>query len=147
MFAMSKVGYFYLRHIAPRYDKWVIPLTNGRFSSVGFNVVGVVSTIGAKSGRPREQPLLMIADGPDLLVIGSNYGRLPHPSWAHNLKVQPNCTVQFRGPKRSYRAELLSDDERAKAWTTAVDFYNGYETYRQTCSPREIRIFRLRPAG
>ena len=28
---------------------------------------------------------------------------------------------------------------------SAVDFYAGYESYRTSCAPREIRIFRLRP--
>ena len=143
---MSRVGYRYLLHVAPRFDKWVIPMTRGRLSSVGLNKVGLLSSVGAKSGLQREQPLLMIPDGPDLLVIGSNYGRAPHPSWAHNLAANPQCSVQFRGPKRGYRAELLSGSDRDKAWTTAVDFYNGYEAYRRTSAPREIRVFRLRPA-
>ncbi len=41
---------------------------------------------------------------------------------------------------------LLTGDARAAAWATAVDFYAGYEQYRTRCAPREIRVFRLRPA-
>jgi hypothetical protein len=46
-----------------------------------------------------------------------------------------------------YRAELLSGDARASAWATAVDFYAGYERYRERCAPRQIRVFRLRPVA
>ena len=47
--------------------------------------------------------------------------------------------------RRQYRGELLTGDARADAWATAVDFYAGYERYRETSAPREIRVFRLRP--
>jgi hypothetical protein len=47
-------------------------------------------------------------------------------------------------PTAHYRAELLTGDARASAWATATDFYAGYERYRASCAPREIRVFRLR---
>jgi deazaflavin-dependent oxidoreductase (nitroreductase family) len=82
-----------------------------------------------------------------LLAIGSNYGRPKHPAWSANLLAHPECTVEFRGPPERYRAELLTGDARAAAWDTAVDVYLGYESYRTSCAPREIRVFRLRPIG
>ena len=48
-------------------------------------------------------------------------------------------------PTAQYRAELLTGDARASAWATATDFYAGYESYRASCTPREIRVFRLQP--
>jgi hypothetical protein len=49
-------------------------------------------------------------------------------------------------PTAQYRAGLLTGDARTSAWATATDFYAGYERYRASCAPREIRVFRLRPA-
>lgn len=144
-FAMSRVGYRYLLHLAPRVDKVIIPRTNGRLSSAGVDAVGLVTTTGAKSGQQRTHPLVLIDDGDGLLAIGSNYGGPKHPAWSANLLANPECVVEFRGPAGDYRAELLSGDSRAPAWTTAVDFYAGYEQYRTNCAPREIRVFRLRP--
>jgi deazaflavin-dependent oxidoreductase (nitroreductase family) len=143
-FAMSRAGYQYLLHVAPRIDKVVIPRTNGRLSSSGVDVVGLVTTTGAKSGQPRTQPLTLIDDGDGLLAIGSNYGRASHPAWSANLLAHPECTVEFRGRPTKHRAELLTGAARAKAWATAIDFYAGYESYRASCAPREIRVFRLR---
>ena len=143
---MSKPGYLFLLRIAPRIDKWLIPRTEGRLSSMGRNKVGTLTTTGAKSGERRTQPLVMIQDGSDLLVIGSNYGRPPHPSWSANLLADPWCEVTFRAAPRQYKARLLESDERQRAWTVAVDFYNGYATYEKTCAPREIRVFRISPA-
>jgi deazaflavin-dependent oxidoreductase (nitroreductase family) len=88
----------------------------------------------------------LIDDGDGLLAIGSNYGRANHPAWSANLLAHPDCAVEFGGPFKPYRAELLTGEARTKAWETAVDFYAGYASYRTKCAPREIRVFRLRPA-
>ncbi|MGB6206715.1 nitroreductase family deazaflavin-dependent oxidoreductase [Mycobacterium sp.] len=142
---MSPVGYQFLLRVAPRIDKVLIPRTHGRLSSAGFDKVGLVTTTGAKSGQPRTQPLALIDDSDGLLAIGSNYGRPPHPAWSANLLAHPECTIEFMGPSAKYRAELLTGDARAEAWATATDWYAGYERYRASCAPREIRVFRLRP--
>jgi len=107
----------------------------------------MVTTTGAKSGQPRAQPLALVDDGHGLLAIGSNYGRPNHPAWSANLLAHPECTIEFMGPPKRYQAELLTGDDRSAAWATAVDFYAGYESYRTSCAPREIRVFRRRPAG
>lgn len=142
---MSPVGYQFLLHLAPRIDKMLIPPTNGRLSSAGIGRVGLVTTTGAKSGLQRTNPLTLIKDSDGLLAIGSNYGRPPHPAWSANLLAHPECTAEFMAPSAQYRAELLTGDARASAWATATDFYAGYERYRASCAPREIRVFRLRP--
>ncbi|WP_260861131.1 nitroreductase family deazaflavin-dependent oxidoreductase [Mycobacterium simulans] len=144
---MSPLGYRFLLHVAPRIDKAVIPRTRGRLSSAGFDKVGLVTSTGAKSGQPRTQPLALLADSDGLLAIGSNYGRPNHPAWSANLLAHPECTVEFKGPPRRYRAELLTGDARAAAWAAAADIYAGYERYRASCAPREIRVFRLTPLG
>jgi deazaflavin-dependent oxidoreductase (nitroreductase family) len=146
-FAMSPAGYRFLLHLAPRIDKVLIPRTKGRLSAMGFNKVGLVTTTGAKSGQRRTHPLTLLPDSDGLLAIGSNYGRPKHPAWSTNLLAQPECTVEFMGPPAQYRAELLTGDARVPAWAAAVDFYAGYERYRASCAPREIRVFRLRPIG
>jgi deazaflavin-dependent oxidoreductase (nitroreductase family) len=144
-FAMSRAGYLLGSRLAPSVDKVLIPRTNGRLSTMGIGKVGLVTTTGAKSGRPRSQPLALIDDGDGLLAIGSNYGRKKHPGWSANMLAHPECTIEFNGPPAQYRAELLTGDARASAWATAVDAYAGYENYRALCAPREIRIFRLWP--
>src|SRR5271166_2063144 len=100
---------------------------------------------GAKSGEPRTHPLALIDDSDGLLAIGSNYGRANHPAWSANLLAHPECTVEFMGPPTRYRAEPLAGDARASAWATATDAYAGYERYRASCAPREIRVFASGP--
>ena len=52
-FAMSRVGYWFLLKVAPWIDRAVIPRTGGRLSSMGVNKIGLLVTIGAKSGQRR----------------------------------------------------------------------------------------------
>ncbi len=144
-FAMSRAGYQFLLRVAPGIDKFLIPRTNGHYSSTGKDKVGLLTTTGAKSGEKRTHPIVFIDDGGSLLAIASNYGRPTHTAWSHNLLAHPECEVEFRGPKTPHRAALLTGDARAAALKTAVDFYAGYERYRVSCAPREIRVFRLRP--
>ena len=77
---------------------------------------------------------------------GSNVTSAATAEGYNNLLAHPECEVEFQGPPAPYRAELLTGDERAAAWATIVDFYAGYDRYRAKCAPREIRVFRLRPA-
>jgi deazaflavin-dependent oxidoreductase (nitroreductase family) len=144
---MSPAGYQFLIRLAPPIDKVLIPRTNGRLSSAGIDRVGLVTTTGAKSGLARAHPLVLIDDSDGLLAIGSNYGRRTHPAWSTNLLAHPECMVEFMAPPAQYRAELLTGDARASAWARATDFYAGYERYRASCAPREIRLFRLRPVA
>ena len=143
-FASSRAGYRYLLHVAPKLDRLLIPASKGRLSSVGKDLVGMVTTTGAKSGRPRPQPLVCIpeADG-TLLLVGSNYGRPHHPGWVYNLRAHPTCTVTFRGSTREFTATELEGSGRDDAWSHAVDWIRGYALYEQTAHPRRIALFRL----
>lgn len=144
--AMSPVGYRYLLHLAPKIDKVVIPRTEGRWSSAGRDLVGMVTTRGAKTGRELSQPLLCMPDADGvLLLVGSNYGRSWHPGWVYNLAANPSCTVTFRGETRGYEARELEGPDREAAWARAVDSYRGYAAYERRARPRRIRLFLLEP--
>lgn len=144
---MSPVGRQYTLHVGPRIDRVLIPRTRGRFSSLGPNRVGMMTSTGAKSGARRVNPVALIQVGDDLLAIGSNYGRPAHPSWSANLLAHPDCEIEFRGSQGSYRARLLAGEERDEAWQTAVDWFAGFTQYAVRCAPREIRVFRLAQVG
>lgn len=56
----------------------------------GVSTAPLVST-GAKSGLRRENQLTYFHDGPDPILIASNYGGPKHPQWYYNLKANPQC--------------------------------------------------------
>jgi hypothetical protein len=60
---------------------------------------------------------------------------------------RPRMHGRVHGFAHAVPSELLTGDVRASAWARATDFYAGYERYRASCAPREIRLFRLRPVA
>src|SRR6478609_8626861 len=79
----------------------VFKLTNGRVGSwwrIGAGFRKPVPTllldhVGRKSGTAYTTPLLYLADGPDLVVVGSQGGLPKDPQWVANLVARPDTTV------------------------------------------------------
>lgn len=143
-FGRSSAGLRFVTRVAPRIDPPLLRLSGGRVSSVYPIPVMLLTTIGAKTGQPRQLPLLYATDGDSLIVIASNYGRPGHPAWYRNLVANP--TVEVLAGKRSgtyTAAEIADPAERAKAWDKAVDVYAGYRDYEIKASHRTIPVIRL----
>lgn len=140
-FAQSKPGSWFYVNVAMRIDRVLLPLSGGRLSiSVGQRV-GMLETVGAKSGEVRRTPLLYLRDGDHVVLIASMGGAPRHPAWLHNLRANPR--VSFLGPggvSGDYVAREASGDERGRLWDEAVDYYSGYDTYRVRAGERQIPI-------
>jgi hypothetical protein len=55
-FASSRIGAWYFINVAIRVDRVLLPLTRGRMSSAVGQQVGLLETIGAKSGEQGRGP-------------------------------------------------------------------------------------------
>ena len=55
----------------------------------------LLTTIGAKSGRPHTTPLAYHKEGDRYFVIASNGGAPTNPDWYHNLRTHPRTTVEI----------------------------------------------------
>ena len=129
----------------PRLDRLVHRLTGGRTTmSAGMVPIVVLTTTGARSGQPRTAPLACVAEGDDLYVVGSNYGREHHPAWTGNLITTPRARASFEGRDYDIDAHLLTPDEKAETWPRLVAAWPAWDTYVER-SGRDLRVFRLRP--
>ncbi len=99
---------------------------------------------GARTRRLYEVPLLYIADGEDVLLVGSGGGAEREPAWCSNLRAYPQVECLRRGFTQTLLATELSGTERLQAWKLAVAAYPGYQRY-QSRVDRTIAVFRLRP--
>jgi deazaflavin-dependent oxidoreductase (nitroreductase family) len=154
--AVSGVGWLSTRrwfprvapHVFPPLDRWVNRVTGGRrFLSELFVPTILLTTTGARSGLPRPSPLACVPVGIDeYLVVGSNYGGERHPAWTTNLLAHPDATVTAEGRVVAVRAAMLGGAERDDAWRQMTAVYPPWAAYAST-APRELRLFRLRPAG
>lgn len=135
--------------ILPWIDRQVIAASKGRSSLTsllaGFPIV-MLHTTGAKSGQPRNSPLVGIPfrDGAYIL-IASNWGQAHHPAWYVNLRTNPRVALTIDGKRRDYTARETAGDERAECWRRAVDVYAGYEAYRMRAGDRLIPVIVLTP--
>jgi deazaflavin-dependent oxidoreductase (nitroreductase family) len=144
-FGRSRAGQAYAHRISPRTDPWLYRVTGGRYPAVLGTVVSApLVTTGAKSGQPREVQLTYFHDGPDPILIASNYWGTKHPQWYYNLKANPEC--QF-GDERCLASEVTDPGEYARLYGLAEQVYAGYGDYRAKAAAtgRQIPIFRLKP--
>ena len=146
-FVTSKPGSWFYINVAMRVDRVLLPVSRGRLSISVGQQVGMLETVGAKSGELRKTPLLFIRDANHVVLIASMGGAPRHPSWLHNIRADPR--VKFVGPggtTGAYVAREADGDERARLWDEAVDYYAGYATYKVRAGKREIPIVVLEPA-
>jgi deazaflavin-dependent oxidoreductase (nitroreductase family) len=108
-------------------------LTRGRIghSWPGLPQMLLLDHVGAKSGKKRTSPLLYIEDGDDVVLVASKGGYPKNPAWFHNLKANPETTVQIKAERRPVRARVATGEERERLWPKAVEMYSGYADYQK----------------
>ena len=143
--ASSRPGGWLAIHVANRIDRVLLPLSRGRLSVSPVRPVGILETIGAKSGERRRIPLVFVPEGENVVLIGSKSGNPRHPSWYHNLKANPKASFTNKRGKREYVAREAEGSERDRLWDRAVEIYKGYENYQGRTGGRKIPIVVLEP--
>jgi deazaflavin-dependent oxidoreductase (nitroreductase family) len=100
--------------------------------------------VGAKSGQRRTSPLMYARDGNQLVLVASKGGHPKNPAWFHNLRANPDTTVQVGSERRQVRARVARPEERGRLWEMAVDTYAGFDEYQRRAD-REIPLIVLEP--
>jgi deazaflavin-dependent oxidoreductase (nitroreductase family) len=105
----------------------------------------LVDHTGAKSGVKRTSPLIYHEDGDTVVVVASKAGQPTHPAWFHNLKANPDTTIQIGSVICQVRARVATNEERDRLWPKFVAFYPGYEFFQSHAKGRKIPIVILDP--
>lgn len=146
--AASSFGIWLLADTLHRIDKPLLKLSRNRASFTswlaGLPVI-VLHHTGAKSGLPRQTPLVVHTEGEKIILIASYFGNSRHPAWYHNLVACPEIEVAYRGQKGAYRARQVNGADRARYWEMAVESYPGYALYEQRAGERVIPVIVLEP--
>lgn len=112
----------------------------------GWAPLILLTTTGAKTGRPRIAPLMLVTDGDRILAVASKGGHPKHPEWYLNLLAHPEVTVEVGSEKFATTARILSGNEREQAFRRAVEVFPPYAGYQKNTA-REIPVIALeRPA-
>jgi deazaflavin-dependent oxidoreductase (nitroreductase family) len=100
--------------------------------------------VGARSHKKRTNPLVYLEDRRNLVIVASKGGSPRNPAWFHNLRANPDTTVQVGSRRIPVTARVATTQERSSLWPKVIDLYRGYELYQRRTS-REIPLVVLEP--
>ncbi|MGI5290798.1 nitroreductase/quinone reductase family protein [Nonomuraea polychroma] len=104
----------------------------------------LLTTVGAKTGARHTTPLGYLPDGDRILVIASAGGSPAHPAWYHNLRANPQVTVEDGVFTYQAKAVVLEGEERDRLFARAVEADPGWAAY-ETRSGRVLPVVALIP--
>ena len=123
----------------------VFRLTGGRLMNKirGMDIC-VVKTKGAKSGKIRYIPLMLVSYQEGVILVASLGGADVHPSWYWNITAHPEILVYLKGKKLNLVAKQVSDEKKAELWTLICSSYPPYDAYQKR-TERNIPVFNCQP--
>ena len=120
--------------------------SGGRIASFGDAPVLLLTSTGAKSGLPRTNPMMYLADEDDpnrVYVFASAAGADTNPAWFNNLVAKPDgVTVEIGGETLTADAEVLPEPSRAEIFAIQAARYSGFAGYQAKTS-RPIPVVAL----
>jgi deazaflavin-dependent oxidoreductase (nitroreductase family) len=102
--------------------------------------VVVVTSVGARSGKLRKNPVMRVEHEGTYALVASKGGAPSHPVWYHNLRSDPHIELQDGPDRDDYVVRLAEGDERHVWWDRAVAVWPAYADYA-TRTDREIPVF------
>jgi deazaflavin-dependent oxidoreductase (nitroreductase family) len=131
----------------PSPEQWVRDQVAGYEASGGAEhntlrgvPVVVVTSVGAKSGKLRKNPVMRVEHDGEYALVASKGGAPSHPTWYHNLVADPHIELQDGPEPADYTVRVAEGDERAAWWQRAVEVWPDYADY-QTKTDRQIPVF------
>jgi deazaflavin-dependent oxidoreductase (nitroreductase family) len=110
----------------------------------GYPIV-VITSVGAKSGKLRKNPVMRVEKDGKYVAIASKGGAPDNPEWYFNFLAHAEVDLQDGPEKKTYTVRLLEDGpERDDWWQHAVATWPTYAEY-QTKTDRLIPLFLLEP--
>ncbi len=106
----------------------------------------LLTTTGARSGQPRVAPLAYITDNGNYVIIASKGGAPTNPDWFHNLRANPEVTVEIGDASFPARAVVAAGEERRRLYDQMAAQMPGFAEYQKQTT-REIPVVVLEPVA
>ena len=101
---------------------------------------------GARSGTSYINPLAYQADQGRYVIFASKGGAPENPGWYHNLKANPDVTIEVGTETLAAHAEEATGEERERLFRTQAERIPQFGEYEQKTA-RTIPVMVLTPAG
>lgn len=126
---------------------WLFKASGGKLGNkfLKGTEVGILTTIGRKSGEPRDSPLLFLQEGRRIVLVASQGGRATNPMWYLNLVANPSITFRTKAGSSDLVARDATDAERDEYWPKLDAMYADFANYR-SYTDRKIPIVICDPA-
>jgi deazaflavin-dependent oxidoreductase (nitroreductase family) len=143
--ALTKTGTWLFSEVGARIDPWLMRRSAGRVNLIaGLLPVVLLTVRGARTGVERTVPLVYFTDGGDAILVASSFGRPRYPAWYHNIKANPEVTLEAKGSSARFRAREVDGEDRARLYELAKQLYTGYGNYEErTAGIRRVPVLRL----
>ena len=107
--------------------------------------VVILTTVGAKTGSVRKNPVMRIKEGDVYVVVASNAGAADHPAWYRNVMAHPEISLRDGAIVYRVRAHEVHGDEKARWWLVAERDWPHFPEYRAKAGDRDIPVLLLEP--
>jgi deazaflavin-dependent oxidoreductase (nitroreductase family) len=94
----------------------------------------LLHTVGARSGQPRINPVMYLADGDRYFVFASKAGADTNPAWYWNLAANPDAAIEVGDETITVRATELTGAERDEKYRIQSERFPGFAGYQQKTS-------------
>lgn len=99
---------------------------------------------GAKSGVQRVNPVAYLDDDGRYVIFASKAGAPTNPDWYHNLRANPDTTIEVRRDTLEVTAGEVTGEERERLFAAQVQRSPQFAEYQQK-TERLIPVIVLTP--
>jgi deazaflavin-dependent oxidoreductase (nitroreductase family) len=132
------------------YNAGIIAEFRANHGQVGGNFAGapllLLHTTGARTGTPRVNPVMYLADDGRYLIFATKAGADDNPAWYHNLLAHPDATIEVGDRVIEVHAEQVRGRERDEKYAEQARRYPGFADYERKTA-RTIPVIALTPVG
>jgi deazaflavin-dependent oxidoreductase (nitroreductase family) len=106
----------------------------------------LLHTKGRKTGQPRINPLVYLADGDRFVIIASKGGAPRDPQWYRNLVANPDVEIEVGTRTIPVKAVVVTGAERDELYSRQAAIMPAFAEYQQRAG-RVIPVIALEPVS
>lgn len=91
----------------------------------------ILTSVGARSGQPRTNPTMYLADGDRYIIFATSGGRPKNPAWYHNLKANPRAHIEVGTEAFDVTAEEVTGEQRDRLYARQAAFDPSFADYEK----------------
>jgi deazaflavin-dependent oxidoreductase (nitroreductase family) len=105
----------------------------------------IVHTVGARSGKLREVPLIPVYEGGRMLLFGTAQGATTDPAWCFDLRADPSVDIELGTERFPAEVTELPASEAASIIERRAGSTPQLADYVARAAPRPIPVFTIDP--